>query len=488
VPSDSGPVRTSNQMRGHIQLMHHSAVTMKCACLVAMLAYTAGSAAAGLSVAEAWQAAMRHDPAFEAAEAQQEAGRTHLAQARSLWMPTLSAQGGVGVGDNETHSSGASFSAPGFGSTNGVDFRTSVTGGTAHQWAFVADQPLFDADRKAGAATHRTVAAMSEVRFRHATQELLLRTARAYFAVITSRAQLEALRSLHAAAERARVTANARYEGGDMPVTDMREAQARADAIYVQQLDAQTAVLLSEAAFTDLTGIDAVLLKSLPASEQAELPKIDGLELWTQRALAGNAGLAMEQLAVDAANAEFERYDMRVAPRISLSAQVGREALRGGGDFGAADVTSREARIVLQASVPLFTGGLRSAQRQEASALARKARAELAVADQQVRQQVRSAWLALTTAAARVRALQRLNGSTQEQLDATRLGVEIGERTPLELLDAQAEHMRSGTNFQKSQAEWLLADLQLQAVAGTLSDADLERVDRHLVDGGAQSR
>jgi outer membrane protein len=461
---------------------------MKTVLLVASCLCATGAGAAGLGVADAWQAAMQHDPAFEAAQAQQEAGQTHVAQARSLWMPTLSARGGLGLADQESHSSGAVFSAPGFGSTNGVDFRTSVTGGTARQWAFVAEQPLFDTDRKAGVAGHRNIAAMSEARFKQSRQELLLRTAQVYFAVLTSRAQLAALRSLHAAAERARITARGRYENGDIPATDMREAQARADAIQVQQLDAQSAVTLSEAAFTDLTGIDAVLLKSLPASEPVELPTIEALTLWTERALADNPGLAMQQVAVETAAAEFDRYDMKIAPKVSLIAQLGNESLRGSGDFGAAAVTSRQASIALQASVPLFTGGMRSAQRQEARALERKAKADLAVSDQQLRQQVRTAWLQLTTAAARVRALQRLNDSTQERLDATRLGAEIGDRTALELLDAQADYLRSGTDFQAAQAQWLLADLQLHAVAGTLSEADLERIDRHLVDGGAQSR
>jgi outer membrane protein len=107
---------------------------------------------------------------------------------------------------------------------------------------------------------------------------------------------------------------------------------------------------------------------------------------------------------------------------------------------------------------------------------------------QQVRQQVRSAWLGLNTAAARVRALQRLRGSTQERLGATRLGVEIGDRTALELLDAEADFLRAGTEFQKAQVEWLLADLQLHAVAGALTEADLARVDQHLVDAGTDTR
>jgi outer membrane protein len=461
---------------------------MKHASLIALLMYTAGAGAAGLGVTDAWQAAMRHDPGFAAARAQWEAGRTHAAQARALWLPTLSAQGSAGRGDQQTHTSGAAFAAPGFGSTNGVDFQTSINGGNASRWAFVAEQPLFDADRRAGFAEQKNFVAMAEAQFEQARQDLLLRAARAYFAVLNSRAQFESLRRLHAAAERARATAQARYENGDIPATDMREAQASADAIGVQQLDAQAAVALSEAAFTDLTGLDAVALKAFPDSEPADLPATDALEVWTRQALADSPQLAMQRLAADTAAAQVERFGTLSSPKVSVVAQLGRESLRGSGDFGSAGITSRQASIALQASIPLFTGGMRSAQRHEAKALERQADAELEVSVQQVRQQVRAAWLGLTTAAARVRAVQRLRGSTQERLGATRLGLEIGDRTALELLNAEADFLRSGTDFQKAQADWLLADLQLRAVAGALSEADLARVDQHLVEAGTESR
>jgi outer membrane protein len=461
---------------------------MKAASLMAVVLYAGSASAAGIGVTDAWQAALRHDPAYAAAQAQWEAGHTHLAQARALWLPTLAAQGSAGRGDQETHTSGAAFSAPGFGSTTGVDFQTSVNGGTARQWAFVAEQPLFDANRIAGYTEQKNVAAMADAQLQQAKQELLLRTSRAYFAVITSRTQLEALRRLHAAAERARSTAQARYDSGDIPATDMREAQASADAIGVQELDAQTALALNEAAFTDLTGLEPAALKSPPDAEPTDLPRVEALEAWTQRALAGNPQLLIQRLAVSTAAAQVSRYGLLNSPKVSVVAQLGRESLRGSGDFGAADVTGRQASIALQASIPLFTGGMRSAQRHEARALEHKADAELEATNQQVRQQTRAAWLGLTTAAARVRALQRLHGSTQDRLGATRLGVEIGGRTALELLNAEADFLRSGTDFQKAQADWLLADLQLQATAGALTEQDLARIDRHLVEATTEAK
>jgi outer membrane protein len=458
------------------------------AALLVIFLYAGSAGATDFGVTDAWRAAMQHDPAFAAARAQWEAGRTHAAQGRALWLPTLAVQGSTGRGDQQSQTSGAAFSAPGFGSTNGVDFQTSINNGTSRQWAFVAEQPLYDSGRMADFTAQKNAAAIADAQFQQAKQDLLLRTARAYFAVLNSRAQLVALRRLHAAAERARATAQARYESGDVPATDMREAQASADAIGVQELDAQTALILSEAAFTDLTGLEPLAFKDLPESEPAELPVTDTLDAWTQRALSGSPQLAIQRLAVATASAQVARYGMINSPKVSVVAQLGRESLRGNGDFGAADISGRQASVAVQASIPLFTGGMRSAQRHEAHALERKAGADLDAADQQVRQQTRAAWLGLTTAAARVRALQRLHGSTQDRLGATRLGVEIGDRTALELLNAEADFLRSGTDFQRAQADWLLADLQLQAAAGALSEADLERVDLHLVEHSADSK
>jgi len=452
---------------------------------MALAAVTAASiAAAGeVNLTVAWQAALRHDPVFAAARAQWDAGRTQDQQARALWLPSLSATGSAGRGALDSHTSGAAFAAPGFGSTTGVDFQTSITGGTATRWSVMAEQPLFDAARMAGARELKAGARMAAEQYRAAEQELILRTARSYFDVLDASAQVEALERLRAAAERTRAEAQARYDAGDIPVTDMREAQAMADAVGVQQLDARNALTLAQAAFNDLTGLDAGSLAQLQAGTGTDAPTPEGLDTWTRRALAGSPVLAQQRLAQQRAAAEVGRYGVLTAPRISLVAQAGRESLRGDGDFGSANVTGRQASVALQASVPLFTGGMRSAQRHEARALERRASAELDGAGQQVQQRTRAAWLGLTTAAARVQALQRLHASAASRLDATRIGAESGGRTTLELLGAEGDYLRAEADLERAQTQWLQAGLELAAVAGELDAAEVASVDQHLVAG-----
>ena len=126
---------------------------------------------------------------------------------------------------------------------------------------------------------------MSEAQFQAAGQDLMLRSSKAYFDVLNARAQLQSLVRLRASVEKARLESQARYDDGDMPVTDMREAQANADTIDVQELDARSAVTLSEAAFTDLTGLDATDLVGLTDAATAEMPAPEPLASWTQRAV-----------------------------------------------------------------------------------------------------------------------------------------------------------------------------------------------------------
>jgi outer membrane protein len=445
-----------------------------------LLLSSVAASAGGLTVTDAWRAAMTHDPKFAAAQAERDVGRAHRSEGKALWRPTLSATGSVGRNDLDSRTQGAFFSAPGFGSTNGVDFQTNVNGGTATHWALIAEQPLFDSARLADSAVQKGAAQMAEAQFRAAQQDLMLRSAKAYFDVLNARVQLQTLVHLRAAAEKARLETQARYDAGDLPVTDLREAQANADTIDVQELDARSAVTLSEAAFSDLTGLDATDFAELTDAATTEMPAPDPLDSWTQRAVRSSPQLAIQQLAVTTATAQVDRYNALTAPRVSLIAQIGQDSLHGNGDFGAADITGRQAMIGLQATIPLYTGGMRSAQRHEATALEHQAEAEFDSADQQVRQQTRTAWLSLTTAAARVQALQRLRVSAASRRDATGLGAQIGDRTALELLGAEADYQRAGADFQRAQSDWFFAGLQLKAIAGELNAADLEDIDRRL--------
>ena len=110
--------------------------------LVAAACFAGVGPAGAVDLVDAWRAAQAHDPEFAAAQAARDAGQARREQGASLWRPTLQLSGAVGVGTNETSTTGARFSAPGFGTVDGASFDTSVTQGNLWRWSLQARQPL----------------------------------------------------------------------------------------------------------------------------------------------------------------------------------------------------------------------------------------------------------------------------------------------------------------------------------------------------------
>lgn len=455
---------------------------------VLLLASFAAGQASAVTLAEAWQGVVDHSPEYAAAVARRDAGQASRQAARALWLPTLAGQAGLSVRSYQSETTGAQFSAPGFGTSNDVDFRTSVNGGNDHQWSLVAQQPIFDASRVADSQAAQARARMAEAQFRQAEQSLMLRTAESLASAVESAARLRAAQRQRDSAMRARDTARARFEAGDLPVTEWREAQAQADALAVAELDAQQANAIANEAYANLTGLappslpsDAAAPPAGPggdpdagATTPASLAPVDD---WLRRAQEQSPLLSLQQEQRAVAEAEVRRWARADGFQLSLVGQVGYDSLSGSGEYGQAGSNQRVATVGLQFTLPLFTGGMRSAQRHAADATLRAASADLDAAQQQVGLQVQSAWIAAGNARARLKAMQRAEASATSRLEATRIGQESGDRTVLDLLDAEGAALQAQAGTVGARCDGLLATLRLAAAAGMLDGATLRTAD-----------
>ena len=128
-----------------------------------------------------------------------------------------------------------------------------------------------------------------------------------------------------------------------------------------------------------------------------------------------------------------------------------------------------------------YTGGWRSAKHDESVARAEAARAELEVARQRIAQQVRAAWLEVSVGERRIAALQAGWTASRARLDATRTGVQAGDRTTLDLLNAQNDATAAELQLLQARARQMTSRLQLAALAGGLGEPQLAQANRELV-------
>jgi hypothetical protein len=135
------------------------------------------------------------------------------------------------------------------------------------------------------------------------------------------------------------------------------------------------------------------------------------------------------QLAADLARAEADKHRASAAPRLDLVAQAEQQRLSGSGDYGSgARNRQTNALLGVQFTVPLYTGGWRSAKEEESLGATTKPRRSWTPRANR-RAPGAAAWLGLQAGTEQVRALQQARLPATPGQDATRSGYEVGQRT-----------------------------------------------------------
>ncbi|WP_276808418.1 TolC family protein [Castellaniella defragrans] len=441
----------------------------------------AAPAAGAADLLQAWEAAQARDPALAAARADRAAGQARADQADGLWRPTLEARASAGRATQETWIRGARFAAPGLGSMQEADFDTSITGGTRTEYGIRLRQPLIDPGRDAEAGRLRHAAARAEAAWTAARQQAALQVAERYFDVLLGERARAALEVQRQAVARLLGQARARYRIGDGSILDTHEAQARLGQVEALVRDADTQLEIARAAFQDVTGLPAQALAPLRRDAPVLTAAPDEpLTDWLARVeRAGPAVLeSLEAAAMAQRQADRARAAMR--PSLDLVGEAGRSHLTGSGAFGEASQTANQWTVGLELRIPLYSGGVSDARYREALAERDGARHRAAADRQRAALLARAAWLRLDAGAARIQALRQALEASAARRDATRLGVEEGERTTLDRLDAEREYAQAGLALDRALAALALDRLQLRALAGALDEAALESINQAL--------
>jgi outer membrane protein len=401
------------------------------------------------------------------------------AQAQSLWRPVVMGSATVGVMSAETRTTGAQFAVGGQPAMPG-SFATSASAATSTRWSLQAKQPLYSPERQAQQAQLQQAAGVAEWRADLAHQQFMLLTVQRYFNVLLAERQQQVLKNQLVAVERSLTEARDRFAIGDLPVTDTHEAAARASGLQAQWLAADSELQMARQVLAESTRLPTEALKPQAPKVTEPVTASPTLDQVLTQVREANTGLRLKKAQWDLARQEVRKHQARGGITLDLVAQAGRDRLSGDGDFGPSGNTQSQQMVGLSLNVPLYSGGYRSAKLQEAVSAQMQAEAEYELAVQQAQQQARSVWLALQTGPARLSALQAAWKASTARLDATRLGRQVGDRTTLDLLQAQNDAAQSELAWLRAQTELLQTRLQLDALTGSLSVNSLQAINAQL--------
>ena len=134
----------------------------------------------------------------------------------------------------------------------------------------------------------------------------------------------------------------------------------------------------------------------------------------------------------------------------------------------------------LQLALPLYQGGLTASRVREALANEDRARQDVENARRSTELATRQAFLGVSNGVAQVKALQAALTSSQSSLDSTRLGLEVGVRTQVDVLNAQQQLFSTRRDLAQALYNYVLSLLKLKAAAGKLTEDELIKVNAWL--------
>src|SRR4029079_4145343 len=109
-----------------------------------------------------------------------------------------------------------------------------------------------------------------------------------------------------------------------------------------------------------------------------------------------------------------------------------------------------------------------------------KARQDLENARRSSVLSAQQSFLAVINGVAQVRALEQALGSSQSALDSNKLGYEVGVRINIDVLNAQQQLFSTRRDLAVARYNTITNHLRLQSAAGSLSESDLDEVNRAL--------
>ncbi|MBE0614402.1 MAG: TolC family outer membrane protein [Burkholderiales bacterium] len=422
------------------------------ACLVGFLLSTASFAPTALAdtLADALTRAVANLPEVRAARANQRASVEAAAQARSAWYPSVDAS--VGRGRETSNNPSTRI----LGSDQTL---------TRREAELSLSQLVFDGGATSGQVRRfQSRADGAADQLASAAENAGARVAQAYLDVI----RLRELLTIAAGNEKrhqetlAQVTRLADVGQGrraDAQQADARYALAQAS---LTQLRGQLAQ--AEAAFLHLTGLPPGQLADA-GNFRAALPATlaDALAL----ALETHPAIRAAQKDLLAAQADRDSLRSRYAsPRLALevgtSANHDLDGLRGAN-------TDRYAMLRLRYN--LFRGGADTARVREAAARIDEASAGYGKARNDVERDLRQAWQTLAEDRLRLPQLQRYAAASAQVVHAYRLQFSIGQRTLLDVLNAENELFAARSSEYTGAYAVTLGELRVLAAMGRLLEA-----------------
>ncbi|MEM1243466.1 MAG: TolC family outer membrane protein [Pseudomonadota bacterium] len=419
---------------------------------------------------QVYRQALKSDPTFKAAEAQYLAATQLYPQARALLLPNILVTAETGYNRFEAFRTGF------FGLNPKVEnFPNNQIDITFSQPIidFGAFYNLKDADFqvKSAAAT-----------FAAAAQDLMTRTAFAYFDVLQAEDTLRFTQAEKEATAKQLDQAEQRFKVGLDAITSVYNAQATYDSIIAQEITAKNDVLNAKERLREITGIYYNNLAKLKPGFPLITPNPINVERWVEASEKQNFEVVAARFTAASQRENIQVQFAGYLPTLNLVSSYNRTQSNLSGDIAVQDTA--QGRVGLSLNMPIYQGGLITANTKQAEYQYEQSLQDLEQTYRRVMVNTRQTYNNVIAGISRVKADRQTVVSQQASYDSTAAALKVGTRTIVDLLIVQQQLFDAQRQLAVDQYAYINDVLTLKQLAGTLSYKDIEVVNTWLYTGG----
>jgi outer membrane protein len=303
----------------------------------------------------------------------------------------------------------------------------------------------------------------------NAEQAVLMDGVTAYMDVVRDTANVDYRRSNVQVLQDQLDASNTQLNAGAITQTDVQQTQARLATARAGLSVAEGLLVSSRAKFERVIGRPAEMLEAMPA-----LPALPAtLDEAVTQAVAMAPALIAAQENSRAADYAIDQATSSLLPQVSLSLQYQYAKNSSQIGFISPKVTQHDASIFLQVTVPLYQGGAEYAAVRQAKEQRSQSLADVTDADRQVRAFAQSAWGTFTSARDSIASNELAVQANQSAVMGVLQEQRAGERSILDILNAQQELLSGQIGLANAQHDATVAAFQLLASTGQLTARSL---------------
>ena len=414
-----------------------------------------------------YKEALGKDPEFNSKKADLAISKEFLNQSRSVLLPQMRVTGGTNW--NEYYQDRALQN----------DYNT-------FSYGLNISQPLFRLDLWFSNKQAKENLEAAEAQFAYQQQELIIKVTRAYFKVLSAKANLEAKIATEKALKNQYDSVLERFNTGSVSRIELAEAKAALNRAESDRVQAEGNVDISFEELNSIVGRQVKLITPLNTSLDYKAPRTD-LENEVSKGLVNNYLIVEAKNRLEAADANTKSKSSNYLPKIDLSANANRrtskqytfDGVDSNIDLPFTIPTETENRIYsIQFSMPLFTSGLNNSQRRQALLQEVKSEEQLILVERGIVQQIRTLHTALRTSELNIASLKAAVESSKDALEATRLGYELNSRNLIDLLQAEKNYSESINNLSQATYNFIVTSLQYKQAIGNLVPSDVVELNK----------